>query len=186
MKRLRSSKYLQSDARGFYTEVKKAVKTGKPVLVCGTPCQMAALRRYLNKDYENLIIVDFICKSIASPKAHRKYFDYLEEINASQVVSFKAKNKELGWRSLTKKSTFANGKSYYGVRGKDLYSRAYHSGMIDRPSCYSCQFKDYPRIADVTLADFWGWRKLLKNWIMIRELQLFLSIQKKEKKSLSR
>lgn len=67
------------------------------------------------------------------------------------------------------------------MRGKDLYSRAYHSGMIDRPSCYSCQFKGYPRIADVTLADFGGWRKLLKNWIMIRELQLFLSIQKKEK-----
>ena len=61
LKRLRSSKYLQSDAEGFYTAVKKAVKTGKPVLVCGTPCQMAALRRYLNKDYENLIIVDFIC-----------------------------------------------------------------------------------------------------------------------------
>ena len=160
LKRLRSSKYLQSDAEGFYTAVKKAVKTGKPVLVCGTPCQMAALRRYLNKDYENLIIVDFICKSIASPKAHRKYFDYLEEIKASQVVFFKAKNKELGWRSLTKKSTFANGKSYYGVRGKDLYSRAYHSGMIDRPSCYSCQFKGYPRIADVTLADFWGVEKV--------------------------
>ena len=163
LKRLRSSKYLQSDAEGFYTAVKKAVKTGKPVLVCGTPCQMAALRRYLNKDYENLIIVDFICKSIASPKAHRKYFDYLEEIKASQVVFFKAKNKELGWRSLTKKSTFANGKSYYGVRGKDLYSRAYHSGMIDRPSCYSCQFKGYPRIADVTLADFWGVEKVAKE-----------------------
>ena len=163
LKRLRSSKYLQSNAEGFYKEVKKAVKTEKPVLVCGTPCQMAALRRYLNKDYENLIIVDFVCKSVASPKAHRKYFDYLEEVHASKVIYFKAKNKELGWRSLTKKSMFTNGKSYYGVRGKDLYSRAYHSDMIDRPSCYSCQFKGYPRIADITLADFWGVEKVAKE-----------------------
>lgn len=163
LKRLRSSKYLQSNAEGFYTKVKEVATTGAPVLVCGTPCQMAALRRFLKKDYENLIIVDFICHSIASPKAHRKYFDYLEEKEGSKVVYFKAKNKELGWRSLTKKSTFANGKSYYGVKGKDLYSRAYHSNMIDRPSCYHCQFKGYPRIADITLGDFWGVEKVAKQ-----------------------
>ena len=163
LKKLRSSKYLQSDASGFYKQVKECCETGKPVLVCGTPCQMAALRRYLRKDYENLIIVDFICHSIASPKAHRKYFDYLEEVFLSKAVYFKAKNKELGWRSLTKKTTFANGKSFYGVKGKDYYSRAYHSNMIDRPSCYDCKFKGYPRIADITLADFWGGEKKVKD-----------------------
>lgn len=163
LKRLRSSKYLQSNAEGFYIKVKEAVITKSPVLVCGTPCQMAALRRFLKKDYENLIIVDFICHSIASPKAHRKYFDYLEEKEGSKVVYFKAKNKELGWRNLTKKSIFADGKSYYGTKGKDLYSRAYHSNMIDRPSCYHCQFKGYPRMADITLADFWGVEKVAKQ-----------------------
>ena len=163
LKKIRSSKYLQSDASGFYKQVKECCDTGKPVLVCGTPCQMAALRRFLRKDYENLIICDFICHSIASPKAHRKYFDYLEEVYESKAVYFKAKNKELGWRSLTKKTTFANGKSHYGVKGKDYYSRAYHSNMINRLSCYDCKFKGYPRIADITLADFWGGEKVAKG-----------------------
>lgn len=155
LKKIRSSKYLQSDAEGFYKQVKECCETGKSVLVCGTPCQMVALRAFLRKDYENLIIVDFICHSIASPKAHRKYFDYLEEKFGSKAIYFKAKNKELGWRSLTKKTTFANGKSHYGVVHKDYYSLAYHSNMIDRPSCYDCKFKGYPRMADITLADFW-------------------------------
>lgn len=163
LKRIRSSKYLQSDAQGFYRKVKESCETGKQVLVCGTPCQMAALRRFLRRDYENLIIVDFICHSIASPKAHRKYFDYLEEIYGSKAVYFKAKNKELGWRSLTKKTMFENGKSHYGIKGKDYYSRAYHSDMISRPSCYDCKFKGYPRIADITLADFWGGEKVAKE-----------------------
>ena len=163
LKRLRSSKYLQSNAESFYTQVKEAVVTGLPVLVCGTPCQMAALKRFLHKDYANLIIADFICHSVASPKAHRKYFDWLEEKYGSKVVYFRAKNKELGWRNLTKKSIFADGKSYYGVKGKDLYSRAYHSGMIDRLSCYECPFKGYPRISDITLADFWGVEKIAKE-----------------------
>lgn len=161
--RIRSSKYLQSDAQGFYRNVKDCCETGRPVLVCGTPCQISAMKLYLGKDYPNLTTVDFICHSVASPKAHRKYFDYLEEVFGSKAVYFKAKNKELGWRSLTKKTIFANGKSHYGVRGKDCYSRAYHSGMIDRPSCYSCKFKGIARDSDITLADFWGAEKYAKE-----------------------
>jgi acetyltransferase-like isoleucine patch superfamily enzyme/coenzyme F420-reducing hydrogenase beta subunit len=153
--RLRSSKYLQSDAIGFYRQVKDCCETGKPVLVCGTPCQMGALRRFLRKGYENLLILDFICHSIASPKAHRKYIDYLEEKYGSKVVYFKAKNKEFGWDMLTKHARFSNGQSYWGVKGQDCYSRAYHSNMIDRPSCYECKFKGYPRMSDITVADFW-------------------------------
>ena len=59
--KLRSSKYLQSNADGFYYKVRDLVKSGEKVLACGTPCQMAALRAFLKKDYENLLIADFIC-----------------------------------------------------------------------------------------------------------------------------
>jgi acetyltransferase-like isoleucine patch superfamily enzyme/coenzyme F420-reducing hydrogenase beta subunit len=163
LKKLRSSKYLQSDASGFYKQVKQCCETGRPVLVCGTPCQMVALRAYLRKDYDNLVIVDFICHSIASPKAHRKYFDYLEDKFQSKAVYFKAKNKEFGWRMLTKATRFANGKTHYGVKGEDYYSLAYHSNKIDRPSCYTCKFKGYPRMADITLADFWDNKNVAKE-----------------------
>lgn len=163
LSKLRSSKYLQSDAIGFYKEVKKLLVNEKNVLVCGTPCQMAALRIFLGKEYENLLILDFICNSVASPKAHRKYFDAIEEKYGSKIVYFKAKNKELGWRSLTKKSIFANGKSYYGVRGQDIYSRAYHSHKISRLSCYDCKFKGFPRIADISMGDYWGVEKIAKE-----------------------
>ena len=44
LSRLRSSKYLQSHLDGFYIAVREALKTGKPVLVCGSPCQMAAMK----------------------------------------------------------------------------------------------------------------------------------------------
>ena len=42
LERLRSSKYLQSDTAGFFRQVKKLLLDGKKVLVCGSPCQMAA------------------------------------------------------------------------------------------------------------------------------------------------
>ena len=160
LQRLRQSKYSQSDTRDFYSNVKKLLNAGEKVLVCGTPCQMAGLRQFLRKDYENLIIVDFICKSITSPKFYAKYLDYWERKAKSKLVSFKFKDKELGWRNLVKRFDFANGKSLYSrAKDNDLYSTAYHGNIVSRPSCYECKFKDFPRIADITVADFWGCEK---------------------------
>ena len=161
--KLRSSKYLQSNAEGLYKKIKSLLVSGEKVLVCGTPCQMAALRSYLGKDYENLIIVDFICRGVNSPKVYRAYLDSLEKKYGSKVVYVKAKNKELGWRNLTRKVVFENGESYYGIHMEDDFRRGYHTNVYCRPSCYECQFKGMPRIADITIADYWGIERIDKN-----------------------
>lgn len=161
--RLRSSKYLQSNAEGLYKEIRELLRKGEKVLACGTPCQMAALRSFLHKDYENLIIVDFICRGVNSPKVYRKYLDSLERKYGGKVVYVKAKNKELGWRNLTRKVVFDNGKVYYGVRMDDDFRRGYHTNVFCRPSCYACRYKGFPRMADITIADYWGIEKVDKN-----------------------
>ena len=162
--RLRSSKYLQSHLDGFYKQVRDLLKAGEKVLVCGSPCQMAALRAFLHKDYENLIIADYICRGINSPKVWRKYLDSFEERYGSKVVYCKAKSKEYGWRNLTQKVILANGKHYYETKDQSNFTKGYlHTGVYCRPSCYDCKFKGYPRIADITLADFWGIEKVNKS-----------------------
>lgn len=159
---LRSSKYLQSDASGFYKEVRSLLKKGEKVLVCGTPCQMTALRSFLRKDYENLLIVDFICRGVNSPKVFRKYLDYLEERFQSKVVYFKSKNKELGWRQLTSKVVFENQKVLYDTKDTSYFTIGYlHTRVFSRPSCYHCKFKGFPRISDLTIADYWGAEKVV-------------------------
>lgn len=164
LERLRSSKYLQSNLEGFYKQVQELVKSNEMVLVCGTPCQMAALRAYLKKDYANLIIADFICRGINSPKVWRKYLDSFEERYNSTVVYAKAKSKEYGWRNLTQKVILANGKHVYETRDESNYTKGYlFTGVYCRPSCYDCKFKGYPRIADITLADFWGIENIDKS-----------------------
>lgn len=161
--KLRSSKYLQSKAEGLYTEIRTLLRNGERVLACGTPCQMAALRSFLRKDYENLIIVDFICRGVNSPKVYRKYLDSLERKHGGKVVYVKAKNKELGWRNLTRKVVFDNGAVYYGVSMEDDFRRGYHTNVYCRPSCYTCQYKGFPRMSDITIADYWGIEKVDPN-----------------------
>lgn len=162
--RLRSSKYLQSNLEGFYKQVKDLLKAGEFVLVCGSPCQMAALRSYLKIEYDNLIIADFVCRGINSPKVWKKYLDSFEERYGSKVVYCKAKSKEYGWRNLTQKVILANGDTYYETKDQNNFSKGYlQTNAYCRPSCYDCKFKGYPRISDITLADFWGIEKVNKE-----------------------
>lgn len=157
LKKLRSSKYTQSNLTGFYKEVKRLLTEGEKVLVCAAPCQIAALRIFLRKEYDNLITIDFVCRGINSPKIERKFQDDLEEEFGSKVVWKKAKNKELGWRTMATKFIFADGRSHFIPSTKSLMSKGYlKTNVFSRPSCYDCKFKAIPRYADITLADFWG------------------------------
>lgn len=157
LEKLRNTKYVQSNSEGFYKEIKEILKTGEKVLVCGLPCQMASLRSFLRKDYDNLIIIDMICLGINSPKILPAYLRWKEEKHNSKIVYYKAKNKELGWRQLTTKIVFENGETEYDKRDTNYFTHGFISThAFARPSCYDCKFKGFPRIADITIGDFWG------------------------------
>lgn len=69
----RGSKYVQSVIGNTYKEAEIFLKKGRNVLFSGTPCQIAGLKNYLRKDYDNLITVDFICHGVPSPGVFRWY-----------------------------------------------------------------------------------------------------------------
>lgn len=75
----RGSIYIQSIIGDSYKQAEQFLKTGRQVLFSGTPCQIAGLRKFLRKDYDNLFTVDFICHGVPSPGVFRWYLQ--EEIN---------------------------------------------------------------------------------------------------------
>ncbi len=166
LRRIRGSKYFQSDATGIYRSVRDALKTGRKVLICGTPCQMAGLRSFLRRDYDNLIIVDFVCGNINSPKLFKKYVESLEVRYGARMLSYHPKNKGYGgWHNFAFKATFANGKEYVRNRTKDAFTRCFIGTHIgSRPCCFECKFKKLPRVADITIGDFWGIENVDPDW----------------------
>ena len=64
--KLMGSKYLQSNTQNTFELVKKDLNDGVNVLYVGTPCQIAGLRSYLGKDYEDLLLVDLVCHGVPS------------------------------------------------------------------------------------------------------------------------
>ena len=85
--KLRGSKYLQSDINETYKIAKEKLDSGCLVLFTGTPCQIEGLICFLQKDYENLLLVDVVCHGVPSPKIWR---DYLKKFGDSiKKVSFR-------------------------------------------------------------------------------------------------
>ncbi len=68
------SKYLQSKIENTFKDAERFLKQGREVLFVGSPCQIAGLRTYLrNKQYPNLLAVDFLCHGVPSPGVWRRY-----------------------------------------------------------------------------------------------------------------
>lgn len=162
LQKLRRSKYMQSDAQGYYAEIQRLLKAGEKVLAVGTPCMIAGLNQFLKNDYSNLVTVDFVCNNVTSPKLQRFIIDYEERMVGSKMVYYHANDKEFFDRGLTYRYDFRNGKTLYKreLAGENsLSARMDHPHPAARPSCDSCPFKGFPRYADISLGNYRGVKK---------------------------
>ncbi len=159
LNRIRQSKYVQSIIGNIYTLVKKDLQVQKKVLFCGTPCQVAGLKAFLNKEYDNLYTVDFLCRGINSPKAYRCWLSEQEIKNNDKVVNVWFKYKCYGWKlsPYCTKLDFKSGKSIILNRENNSYMISYlNYNLMMRPSCSHCEYKRNNQVSDITLSDFWG------------------------------
>lgn len=156
LQKLKSSKYVQSNVKDTYRETKELLNSGISVLYSGTPCQIAGLKNYLGKDYDNLMLIDVLCHGVPSPKVLRDYIGMLEKRFEAKAVSIDFRCKKKGWKRLYIEVDFENGKKYFVFSGYDRYLSMFLNNMSLRPSCYECKFTTVHRQGDITLGDFWG------------------------------
>lgn len=155
--KLRGSKYVQSDLGDCFEHIEKYLDNNRLVLFVGCPCQTAALRIYLKKDYSNqLYLVDFICHGMLSQSLFDDYIKYLEKKYKSRVVSFSFRDKTDGWIESGPKIKFSNGKIKRWPLYEDTYMQGYFSAVCMKNSCYTCKYKNFHSGSDITFADYWG------------------------------
>lgn len=148
----RGSKYAQSDLNDTFRKIKKDLSE-RCVLFVGTPCQVAGLKSYLIKDYENLYTCDFICMGISSPVIWEEYLDAFWNRNTIRKILFK--DKRNGWHQWQMLVEDLNGEHLcHGMDDPFFYSYLTH--ITYRPSCLECSYRTCKRISDITIADCWG------------------------------
>lgn len=168
----RGSKYVQSNIGDTYKTVKAFLEQGKWVLFTGTTCQIAGLKGYLRKSYDNLVCVDFICRGVSSPKIWEKYLGMKEDEYNSKIRKVEFKNKEFSWKRFHMKITFEDGNIYFKSLLEDSYHRAFFTSKILRKCCYDCYYKGIYRNTDITLADCWGADILYPELLMIKDYHI--------------
>ena len=158
--RFRSSKYVQSDQKNVYSEVKRFLDAGTFVCYSGTPCQTAGLKSFLEKDYSNLLLVDLVCKGVGSPEVLRQYVELMTQKYKAKIVGMNFKRKTYGYHSSTMSVDFENGKTYSKSGITDPMMRSFRANICLRPSCGSCAFKGIDRVSDLTIFDCWHFSTL--------------------------
>lgn len=160
MHKLRGSKYVQSRIGDAYKQAKAHLKAGRLVFFTGTACQTSGLIGYLGRDYDNLITQDLICHGVPSPMAWRKYLKLREQLEKSRTEHIFFRDKTFGWHNWHVAFRFQNGSEYKQNQRDDMMTCAFLRGKISRECCYDCPFKQKYRLADFTLADYWGIEKI--------------------------
>ena len=108
LKAFQGSKYVQSNPGLIYRQIKKTLSNGVQVLFVGVPCQVDGLKKYLNKDYSNLITIDIICHGAPSPKLWREYLEKLEAGQQAKASNVSFRYKKPNWTRFSLKVDFDN------------------------------------------------------------------------------
>lgn len=160
----RGSKYVQSYIGNSYKIAESFLKNGRKVMFTGTPCQIAGLKKFLRKEYDNLLTVDFVCHGVPSPMIWQKYLE--EEIadqDGAVLTGVNFRDKSIGWKDFSfvlnfskKEGTIKHNYALSSVFTENIYMKAFLSNLSLRPSCYACPAKAGKSGADITIGDFWG------------------------------
>lgn len=156
---LRQAKYVQS-AIGpeLYAEAETFLKTGRVLLFSGTPCQVAAFRRFFPAEkFPNLLAAEVICHGVPSPQVWQSFLRRAAE-ETGKIIEVSFRDKRRGWHdyALTvrgEKKTLCLG------RRESAYMKLFLRNVTLRKSCFECPFKAGRSGADLTLGDFWKLRK---------------------------
>lgn len=158
--KLQGSKYVQSNAFQCYPKIKELLDDCKVVLFSGTGCQIAGLKNFLKKEYDNLLTIEVVCHGVPSPMLFNRYLEWLGDKTKGEVSEYKFRSKDL--RPTGEHSQFyyvVNGSKYIGQSYEDPYYGSFLVGVTLRESCYRCHFKGKERVGDLTIGDFWGIEK---------------------------
>lgn len=149
VEKFKGSKYVKSNPTGIYNKIRDYLKAGRKVLVIGLPCQIAAVKLFVDKRFkEGLYLVDLICHGTPSPKVLSLFLaehGYL--VTKIRDIQFRQK----GTFNIRKDGVNVGKKGVY-----DCYTLAFLNGLTYTENCYDCKYACCDRVSDLTIGDSWG------------------------------
>lgn len=155
----RGAKYVQSRIGLCFLQAETFLRQGRQVLFSGLPCQIAGLKKFLRKDYDNLITVDLFCHGVPSPTVWKRFLEEEVATPHTQLKSISFRDKASGWKnySFSYLQEDTDGVHLHRMlSAKNLFMRGFLTDLYLRPSCYHCPVKQCKSGSDLTIGDYWG------------------------------
>lgn len=154
VRQFKNSKYVHSEMGDSYKTIKQNLDDNKQVIFIGLPCQVAALKVYLDKNYKNLVLVDIICHGTPPQEYLTSHIKNLEKKHRKKAnyVSFRLDNEfYFTLKSLEKNKPFVS-----IHKDIDTYLLSFFEALTYQDACYNCKYACNERVSDITIGDFWG------------------------------
>lgn len=156
--KLQGSKYVQSNMLPAFKQIKEALKE-KKVLFCGTPCQVSALKNYIGKENENLILVDLVCHGVPNNQMFKDEIVSLQKKYKGNLSKYIFRDKDYG-HNVIGNLQFKNKNSKKALYSYcSTYYTSFLKNDILRESCFNCKYANIERPGDITICDYWGVQK---------------------------
>lgn len=155
----RGAKYAQSRIGLCFLQAETFLRQGRQVLFSGLPCQIAGLKKFLRKGYDNLITVDLFCHGVPSPLVWKRFLEEEVATPHTQLKSISFRDKASGWKnySFSYLQEDTDGVHLHRMLSvKNLFMRGFLTDLYLRPSCYHCPAKQCKSGSDLTIGDYWG------------------------------
>ena len=150
------SKYCFSNVGDSYKRCKDICEDGRKVLFIGLPCQIAGLRKYLHREYDNLYLVDILCHGAPHYSIFENHIKYVQKKRKRSVIDYQFRNKKYdSYGPYNYSITYQDREIESGSALWDAYYSAFLKAEIFREACYNCKFARNERVSDVTIGDFW-------------------------------
>lgn len=83
----------------IYRQARSILEDGKKLLFAGTGCQIAGVKSFLGRDFDNLLCIDLVCHGVPSPLVWKNYINYLDKLyEASGIESVTFRKKKPSWK----------------------------------------------------------------------------------------
>ena len=156
--RLFKSKYIQCDMQCKLEEIKEHTENGKYVMVCSTPCQISALKKYIGRDYDNLVLIDFPCHGVPSQSLFDKCLKWVGDKRKINITGYEFRSKKKNGKTphyftytyVKKSKTYKQTKLFLS----DPFYYGFQRCITMRSSCYHCPYSEGIRASDITIGDF--------------------------------
>lgn len=167
LEHFKGSRYVQSlVGNDTYKQVKNFLLDDRQVLFIGTPCQIAGLKSFLRKEYQNLITVDLICHGVCPTRYFTEEVDYLsnkfklKDISDARFRGNDGNNYRLTLWNKARRKLFPRDnyreKLLRLSESQQFYICGFLLGVTLRENCYACKYARPERISDITIGDFIG------------------------------